>query len=157
VALACVPALAYLVNMMTRMVLDDRGLSLDQLTPMVAEQLFTSRILANGFIITSLLWGATLAAIIDRHLRAAAGYCLIAALLSLFGVIHSPLVEAPIALPWHLQESLQTFTATRSMQTPYWMAGSSALVAVTLFAWHWRLEQPATSQPSPSTRRSRKA
>lgn len=159
VAFACVPALAYLVNMMTRMVIDDRGLALDQLSPLVADQLFTTRILANGFIITSLLWGAALAAAIDSQLRTAAGYCLVAAVCSLFGIIHSPLIEAPLAWPWHLHKYLAEQSPSQALQTPYWMAGSYALVAVILFVWNWRLGQntspPRAAKPKAEDRPAR--
>ena len=56
-------------------------------------------ILSGGFIVTSLLWGSTLAHLIDGRVRPAvvcarsvAGAC------ALFGVIHSPLPSGPIVL-----------------------------------------------------------
>jgi AGZA family xanthine/uracil permease-like MFS transporter len=61
--------------------------------------LLTLRCLQNGFIITSLLWAAALAVLLDGLLLRSAAYLLVAAACALFGVIHSPLPEAPIALP----------------------------------------------------------
>jgi AGZA family xanthine/uracil permease-like MFS transporter len=60
----------------------------------------TILVLANGFIITSLLWGASLAMIIDKRLTAAAAYMGVSAVLTLFGVIHSPFENGRLFLPW---------------------------------------------------------
>ena len=49
--------------------------------------------LGNGFIVTALLWGSALVAIIERRLRVAAAVLAIAAVATLFGLIHSPLPE----------------------------------------------------------------
>ena len=57
-------------------------------------------LMANGFVITSLLWGAALALIIDRKLRSAAGFLGVAALLSLFGIVHSPFDDGRLFFPW---------------------------------------------------------
>ena len=56
------------------------------------------RILANGYIVTSLLWASALAAMIDRRLQVAAAYFAVAACGTLFGVIHSPLPGSPRVL-----------------------------------------------------------
>ncbi len=60
------------------------------------------RCLANGFIVTSLLWASALAAMLDGKLARSAGYLGIAGICSLFGIIHSPLRPAAIALPQHV-------------------------------------------------------
>ncbi len=51
--------------------------------------------LANGAIISGLVWAGMTACLIDMRLRAAAGFAVGAALLSLFGLIHAP------TLGWH--------------------------------------------------------
>src|SRR5437773_8980875 len=66
----------------------------------------TLRCLANGFIVTSLLWAASLAALLDGRLRAAAAYLVVAGVFAFFGIIHSPLPTAPIDLPHHVYEQL---------------------------------------------------
>ncbi len=87
----------------------------------------TLRCLYNGFIITSLLWGAALAALIDGRLKGSAIYLLIAAAFALFGVIHSPLPDAPIALPTTVMAKLP---ASATYHSPYHWAGAYVLCAV---------------------------
>lgn len=59
--------------------------------------------LGNGFIITSMLWISAVAAMIDGRLLRASGCLLIAAVLTLFGLIHSVDPRGGIYLPWELQ------------------------------------------------------
>ncbi|ATS22219.1 MULTISPECIES: hypothetical protein [Xanthomonas] len=59
--------------------------------------------LGNGFIITAMLWIATVAAMIDGRLRRGAVFLLVAAGLTLFGLIHSVDPRGGIYLPWSLQ------------------------------------------------------
>lgn len=59
--------------------------------------------LAHGFILTGMLWGAMLAFLIDRRIGAASASLGIAAALSLFGVIHSVLPSGGIYVPWNEQ------------------------------------------------------
>src|SRR5262245_59464745 len=63
--------------------------------------------LGNGFILTAMLWGAFLAEMIDRRLRACAFYLGILALFSFFGLVHSPLPDGSMFLPWSLALPLQ--------------------------------------------------
>jgi len=58
--------------------------------------------LGNGFILTAMLWGAFVAKLIDRHVRAAAFYVLVCAALTLFGIIHSAIPDGNMYLPWTL-------------------------------------------------------
>src|SRR5205814_1849236 len=60
----------------------------------------TLRVLGNGFILTALLWGWTLVAIIERRLGVAGALCAFASLVTLFGVIHSPLADGALFWPW---------------------------------------------------------
>ncbi|NBP89493.1 MAG: permease, partial [Planctomycetia bacterium] len=86
VAIACIPALAALV-----MIQNDKLLAAGATpTASLETELFSLRLLASGFILTSLLWAGLTAALIDRRLGRAACWCFIAAGLTLFGVIHSP-------------------------------------------------------------------
>ena len=135
VALACVPAMAYLVVIFADRllgVLAQSGIDLAELDPLLSSDLQTLRILSAGFIITSLLWASWLAALIDRRLNRAAVYCGIAAALSLFGVIHSPLPGSPLVWPWALpplDESLQS-------RSPLYLGAAYGLVAVLFTLWH---------------------
>ena len=101
VALACVPALAALA-----MIYVDKLVPLGANivgTPMEAE-VGTLRILANGFIVTSLLWSSGLAALIDRKLFWGAAFFLVAGLCTAFGIIHSPAPGSPLFVPWEMGE-----------------------------------------------------
>jgi AGZA family xanthine/uracil permease-like MFS transporter len=143
VVFACIPALAYLATLMTKSVFDDLGKSLDSLSAPLAGQLFAARALSNGFIVTSLLWGGLLAALIDRKLKVAAIYCLVAATFSLFGVIHSPFEEATLALPWLISE----LPEYASLQTPYWIAGAYLEIAILFYVWQLWLDHNPPGRP----------
>lgn len=123
VALACVPAMAYLVVLFTNQIP-----AAGELSSKLAGQLQTLRILSNGFIVTSLLWASGLAAIIDRRLLVAAGYFAVAAVCCLFGVIHSPFPGSPLSLPWALPE----LPAAAAGQTPLHLTGAYLLMATLL-------------------------
>jgi AGZA family xanthine/uracil permease-like MFS transporter len=79
--------------------------------------------LASGFIVTAMLWGATLAFLIDRRVVAAAVTLLACAILSLFGFIHSVLPTAGIYFPWTVSSSL-----------PLHWSAAYALLAVVILA-----------------------
>ena len=133
VALACVPALAALVliyvdNIFSDAAIQAAGVDIGVLAnETLRNNLQTLRILANGFIVTSLLWASALAALIDRRLPLAAGYYAVAALCTGFGVMHSPLPGGPVFLPWALESAAFT-TVLR-------YAGGYATAAVALIAW----------------------
>jgi AGZA family xanthine/uracil permease-like MFS transporter len=132
-ALAVLPALARLA-----MICLDQALAGRPPDPASAALVQTLRCLANGFIITSLLWAAALAALLDGKLVRAAAYLLSAGVLSLFGIIHSPLPDEPIALPGTVFARL-TEEASRLpaggvahalYQTPYHWFAAYALAAI---------------------------
>ena len=66
--------------------------------------------LGNGFIITAMLWIATVVAMIDGRLRRAAAFLVVAAGLSLFGLIHSVDPRGGIHLPWALDGLARTIS-----------------------------------------------
>jgi len=126
VALACVPALAALAWIY----IGKTGIDVDAMEQgPLRRELLTIRILANGFIVTSLVWASALAAIVDRRLSLAAIYFAIGALCTTFGIIHSPLPGGPVFLPWQLEPNV-FFTVLQ------YMCGYAA-VAVMLFVWGW--------------------
>ena len=57
-------------------------------------------VLGNGFILTALIWGSALVAIIERRLQVAASVLAVAAVATLFGLIHSPLPGGAVFWPW---------------------------------------------------------
>lgn len=131
-ALACVPAMAKLVTMFTTNLLGQLGKTIDDLLPPLPEQLQTMQVLASGFIVTSLLWASMLAAIIDRRLKTASVYFGIASVFSLFGIIHSPMADERLMLPWNLPADLPH---AAEGQTPFVLAAAYLIVAVMLLVW----------------------
>jgi len=105
VAIACVPALGALAWISASRLLG--GSDLAALKEPQRSDLQTILMLNNGFIVTSLLWASALAAIIDRQLHRAAAWLCVAALCAFCGVIHSPLQQGPLLLPWMLPAHLQ--------------------------------------------------
>jgi adenine/guanine/hypoxanthine permease len=92
--------------------------------------------LANGFILTAMLWGGALAFLIDRKALPAALTLLVCGGLSLFGFIHSVLPTGGVYLPWRLPSTL-----------PYhWLAAYVALAALfwTLTAWQGQRAGPVS-------------
>jgi AGZA family xanthine/uracil permease-like MFS transporter len=62
--------------------------------------------LANGFILTALLWGSAVAFLIDRQVGRASLVLVTCGLLSLFGFIHSVLPSGGVYFPWHVATPL---------------------------------------------------
>ena len=102
VALAFLPAIAYLINIKfggwvapeaaatLYAAVDSHGLS----------DVAALQVLGNGFIITAMLWAASLIALIERRTAVAVGVLLLAAVLTAFGVIHSTDPRGGVYLPW---------------------------------------------------------
>jgi AGZA family xanthine/uracil permease-like MFS transporter len=133
VALACVPALAYLALITLNAVASEFGKPFGELSPQAQHWIATVTILAGGFIVTSLLWGTFLTHLIDGRIRAAARALLIAAVFALFGVIHSPLPSSPIRPPWDVLRQAEVEGRGKAIadQTPYhWALGYALMSAV---------------------------
>ncbi|KRG69973.1 hypothetical protein [Pseudoxanthomonas dokdonensis] len=86
--------------------------------------LATITTLGNGFIITAMIWTTALVAMIDERPRHAVIALLLAALLTLFGLIHSVDPRGGIYLPWQLQGLRAAIM--------YQFAGAYAALAVVL-------------------------
>jgi AGZA family xanthine/uracil permease-like MFS transporter len=139
VALACVPALAYLAVLALNQLLPElasMGKSFGQLRPETQQWIQTVTIVAGGgtFIVTSLLWASALTHLIDGRARSTAATLLLAAVFSWFGIIHSPLASSPILPPAavirQLEQEGRAQAAAR--QTPYHWAAAYALMALSL-------------------------
>jgi AGZA family xanthine/uracil permease-like MFS transporter len=126
VALAVLPALAYLALLPMEQALGGRAP--DARAAVVVQSL---RCLANGFIVTSLLWASALAAILDGKLVRSAVYLGLAGVCSLVGIIHSPLEQAAIAWPHQVLAHMPQDAAIRC-QSPYHWAAAYGLAAVLL-------------------------
>lgn len=96
--------------------------------------------LANGFILTAMLWGGAAAFLIDRKAGAAAALLGVGALLSAFGFIHSVLPAGGVYLPWSVASTL-----------PYhWVTAYGALAVLLLMLSRTR-EYGAHESAAPST------
>jgi AGZA family xanthine/uracil permease-like MFS transporter len=79
--------------------------------------------LANGFILTALLWGSAAAFLIDRKVVAASVVLAICGGLSFFGFIHSVLPSGGVYFPWHLTTTTLPY---------HWMVGYVGLAVLLL-------------------------
>jgi AGZA family xanthine/uracil permease-like MFS transporter len=130
VVIACVPALASLALIFIDKFLGEmaaHGIGLEQLTVALQTEIATIRALGNGFIITSLLWASTLAAMIDRNFRTAAICMAIAAGFSMFGIMHSPFPGAAMFFVFNLDAV--------SQETPLSYAVGYLLIAAMMIGW----------------------
>ena len=139
IALACIPALAYLVMIYVGQALAANGSSIQALADKATtleqnefvKNLQTIHVLSGGFILTSLLWASALAGLLDRRLILAACFFAIAGVLSLFGVIHSPVADSRLVVPWG------DFSEIARGQTPIYIALAYGAMALLLVLWGW--------------------
>jgi AGZA family xanthine/uracil permease-like MFS transporter len=91
VALGLVPMLAQWATSIADTVARKAGSSLAEVLPRMGTELALGGLLAlgQGGLLTSMLWAATLALVIDRRFVAAAGWMAAAAVFAAFGVIHA--------------------------------------------------------------------
>jgi AGZA family xanthine/uracil permease-like MFS transporter len=128
-AIAMLPALAYLVLIPLKQTMA----APETLSSSALIDVQTLRCLANGFLVSGLLWAAALAMILDGRLRSAAVYLLVAAVCAIFGVIHSPLADERVGLPGQvLADVAEPFREAVRFQTPYHWAAAYALCALLL-------------------------
>jgi AGZA family xanthine/uracil permease-like MFS transporter len=153
VAFAMLPALAYLITVPFNDVIGTLG-ALGQFrwpdpespAARVLVIVQTLRCLANGFLISGMLWAAALAMILDGRMRAAAGYFFIAGLCAFFGIIHSPLPSERIDLPWSVLEQVpEAFRLAVRYQTPYHWAAAYGLGALLLLGLSRTPEESAAA------------
>lgn len=131
VALATLPALAAMSLLTIKSIF---GIA-EPASPHGLATLQTLRCMANGFLLTSLLWAAAMAFMIDGKLKTAGITLLIAAGFSLMGVMHSPLPDERIALPWQaLAEVPPAFGEAVKYQTPWHWAAGYLISAAIMFA-----------------------
>lgn len=100
VALAFLPAIAYLVQIEFGLMLASLGKKAADLTGDLVVTYRSTVVLGNGFIVTSLLWGGGFAALLDHTTGRAGLFMAIAACATLCGIIHSPLESGALFLPW---------------------------------------------------------
>jgi AGZA family xanthine/uracil permease-like MFS transporter len=112
IALAFLPTIAYLVQIEHGLLLGNLGKKTADLTGELLVSYKATLVLGNGFIVTSLLWGAAFASLLDHKLWQGAVFLLICAIATLCGVIHSPLESGAMFLPWVPPEQLVWHLAT---------------------------------------------
>jgi len=100
VAVTFVPVAAAVVLIESGSLLSALGTSPTALTGDAAVGYQALLALGNGFILTAVLWGWALAAIIDHRLVVAGLLFAVASVAALFGVIHSPLASGALFWPW---------------------------------------------------------
>jgi AGZA family xanthine/uracil permease-like MFS transporter len=142
-ALAVLPALAALAAIPLNQALGGR----EPASPDAAVVVLTLRCLANGFIVTSLLWSAALAALLDRQMVRAAVYLLVAAVFALFGIIHSPLPAAPVSLPQEVWMQLPEDPRFRCQSPYHWAAAYVLSAALLIGLAFFRPKPSAGSEP----------
>ena len=104
-AVAFLPAIARLVMIMFDQLELARALDFEAAPPNAPELIFQITVLSGGFILTSLLWASATAKIIDRRFTTAAIYFAVGGMLTLFGLMHSPLPGDQMFWPWQLFDS----------------------------------------------------
>ncbi|QDU78060.1 hypothetical protein Pan97_51400 [Bremerella volcania] len=114
----------------------------------IAVKMQTLQMLAGGFILTSMLWAAILAYIIDRRLYTAATFALTCAAFSLFGVIHSPFPSGKLVLGWHVPD----IPNAAAGQSPIYMMWAYVCMAVVLAVCAlWQHASPPREVPQHDT------
>jgi len=94
--------------------------------------------LGNGFILTGMLWGAFMAELIDRRLKAASVYLWILAGFAFVGIVHSAIPDGSMYWPWTLPEP--------AIQVPYQFAAGYAILALMMFGLSF---SKASKKPAP--------
>jgi AGZA family xanthine/uracil permease-like MFS transporter len=100
VALAFVPVVAALVLIETESVLAALGRSAADLRGEAAAGYGALTVLGHGFIVTAVVWGWALAALLDRRFAVTAALLAVASAATLVGVMHSPLASGALFWPW---------------------------------------------------------
>lgn len=118
-AMAFIPVIGCLTALQFGQILGGVGKTAADLTGELLVTYNTTIIMGNGFIVTSLLWGAAFACMLDHLPGRAAGYTTACALLTLCGAMHSPLASGamfsplnpPAPIVWHLASGYAIMSA----------------------------------------------
>jgi AGZA family xanthine/uracil permease-like MFS transporter len=145
VALAIMPALAYLLKITLLEVLGGNAPA-----PNAAGLVQSLTCLANGFIVSGLLWAAALSAMLDGKLRRSAMYFVICAACAFVGIIHSPQTDEVIGFPWDVLRHMPP-TDTLRYQTPYHWTAAYLMAAVFLLGLSFLREDTANGPATEET------
>lgn len=120
------------------------AVSIEQLIPQFwVDQYVLLLALSRGYIVTSLLWAATMAFIIDYQLKRAAAMMLLAAFFTLIGFIHSLAPQGEVYLPWMIAESVNQDLLPKAAVIPYDFALGYFIMAMLFFALSMRKDPTA--------------
>ncbi len=100
VSICFVPVIANLVFIQYNTLMAAAGIQLAALRPDFQETYNAVMVLGNGFVCTAMIWAAMLAFLMDGALKKAAAAALVAAALTMVGLIHSPFADGRLFLPW---------------------------------------------------------
>ncbi len=145
VAIACLPALAYLAISLPDRIFGDvaiiaAGISRGDLNGgPLRHDLETLRMLSNGFIVTGLLWAWMLASMIDHKLKLAAGVLLLCAALTFVGVIHSPLQGNRLFVPFLVDADNPLALPPESLPAVLQYVAGYACTGLFVLLWCWTL------------------
>ncbi len=104
-----------------------------QLRPDLVSDLQTVHLLKQGFILTSLLWASLLAMAIDRKMMHAALFTAIAGCFTLFGLIHSPMPNNALFLPFGLPGLSEAWILPSGMRSSMWQLACGYFATSGLF------------------------
>jgi adenine/guanine/hypoxanthine permease len=150
VAMACLPALAFLALMIPGQIFGDdamsaAGITQDKLANEgLRASLQTLAMISSGFILVSLLWAWMLASVIDRRLNIAGWVMFASGCLTLVGVIHSPLPGNRLFIPFGPESLGDLVLAPAYRWQVFEFAGAYMLTAAVLAIWSRYL---ATQEP----------
>jgi AGZA family xanthine/uracil permease-like MFS transporter len=122
VAMCFIPSIANLVNIEA----GQFGVNEDSLSGESLSTFNAIKILANGFIITALVWGAAMVSLIEENLSRTSLFLFLGAFFSLFGLMHSPYTHGALFLPWKIAD-----------KTPLCLSFSYFIIsALSLWVWY---------------------
>ncbi|MBI3634835.1 MAG: MFS transporter [Candidatus Rokubacteria bacterium] len=130
VALAFIPCAAAVVLIQTGGVLGALGKSAADLTGDAAASYQAALLLGNGFILTAVLWAWALAALLDRRFEVTAAILAVASVLTLVGLIHSPLPGGAVFWPTQLTAMGGRGPTSVPSAAPFRLAGAYGVAAV---------------------------
>jgi AGZA family xanthine/uracil permease-like MFS transporter len=140
VAVAFIPAVAALVLIEGGTLLAGAGKAPADLEGSGRLAWDTLLVLGNGFIVTALLWGAAVVAMVERRLSLAAAVLGLGSLAALVGIIHSPLPGGALYWPWSVGTA-----------APLRIAGAYGLAGAILLLLATRVGSPRASRDSSRT------
>jgi AGZA family xanthine/uracil permease-like MFS transporter len=128
VTVTFLPTIANLVHMILGQFLSQSRISPEAL-PLNLKKLYqTLTILDNGFILTAMLWGGLLSALISKRPRSCAGYAIACGALTLCGLMHSISQTGEVYLPWCMPGHLhwEVASAYFILSVLFWVLSAKA-------------------------------